>query len=102
MLDALSAAREQRESAREKAVRATRRRNEVVGRGGKGIEIRRRARVAALFRHGAEGAIAPRRSRREGSGKVVPKNLRRDSEADWHLILTHAKTQRRKEEIFTS
>jgi hypothetical protein len=58
MLDALSATRDQRESAREKTVRATGRRDEAGGRGGKGIEIRRRARAAALFRHGTEGAPA--------------------------------------------
>ncbi len=40
MLDAFSATRHQREGAREKAVRATGRRDETRGRGGKGIEIR--------------------------------------------------------------
>ena len=88
MLDALSAARDQRESAREKAIRATGRRDEARGRGGKGIEIRRWARAAAIFRHGTKGALAARRPRREYFGTLVKKDLRRDSETDWDLAFS--------------
>ena len=41
MLDALPAARDQREGAREKTVRAARRREQTGGRGGKGIDPRK-------------------------------------------------------------
>ena len=67
MLDAFSAARDQRESAREKTVRAARRREPTRGRRGKGIVRARRPAAAALLRHGTESAAAGGRPRRESA-----------------------------------
>ena len=83
MLDALPATGHQRQRAREEAVRAIGRRDETGGRGGNGIESRRAAACCCAI---------PARNRRRACcskaatrkfWKVVKKNLRRDSEADW-------------------
>ena len=73
MLDAFSAARDQRESAREKTVRATRRREPAGGRRRKRNCPRKAAFAAALFRHGTESAAARGRPRRENAGRMVQK-----------------------------
>ena len=65
----------------------------LVAEAEKELKSARRPRAAALFRHGAKGAIAARRPRCEGSGKMVKANLRRNSETNWRVILSSSSWQ---------
>ena len=56
--------------------------NKLVAEAEAELKAAGRAGVAALLRHGTEGAAAAGRPRRKGFGTMVAENLRRDSEAD--------------------
>ena len=58
---------------------------QLVAKPEKRTESAGRPRVPALLRHRTQGAPAARRPRRQGSGKMVAENLRRDSETDWRI-----------------